>query len=177
MTNKHPWLITIDLDGTLLSDPIEGQYPNTNYNKYNSQIIKKAIEKGHKIAIVTGRPWRDTEKIYRDLDLRTIVANYNGANIHHPHDEIFKPINFGINRKFFKQIIQNKNLKKAMDNFVVEGPSCTQVLNLDDDYMLKQFHIDKNSKDVLQCDLNVELRENPQSFIFKINEKKIDKMN
>ncbi len=173
MTNKHPWLITIDLDGTLLKSS-RGIHPNTEFNDYNLKIIEKALKKGHKVAIVTGRPWRDTEKIYEALGLKTIVANYNGASIHHPHDELFSPINFGINRRLFKQLINETRLGEAMTNFVIEGPTKTHVLDLKDKDMLEQFHIHEGAN-VHQCTKDIEFDENPQSFIFRIDETKVEK--
>ncbi len=70
MKTKNPWLITIDLDGTLLNSS-HGFHPNTSFNEKNLTVIKKLINEGHKVAIVTGRPWRDTKEIYDKLNLRT----------------------------------------------------------------------------------------------------------
>ena len=171
--DKKPWLVTIDLDGTLLNSS-NGIKPHWNFNPKNLEVIKQVIAKGHKVAIVTGRPWRDTEKIYEELGLGTIVGNYNGASIHHPHDKKFSPINVGMNRDLFREILEKTSLKKYVLNFIIEGPTTTFVLDINDEDMLKQFHISKGDN-VKPCGFDLKFIENPQSFIFKIDHKAINK--
>lgn len=79
MAEKH--LITLDLDGTLLTDD-KTISPNT------LKVIKKAREAGHEVMIATGRPFRSSEMYYREMDLNTPIVNFNGAFVHNPkkHD-------------------------------------------------------------------------------------------
>lgn len=168
------WLIVIDLDGTLLKTPKSSIAPAPSVDDFNLKIIKACMEIGHQVAIVTGRPWRDTKEIYNSLGLKTIVGNYNGANIHHPHDAKFSPIITGMNRDFFKKIAERIRSKGALLNFIIEGPSSTHVLNLKDKDMLEQFHI-LNGENVYECSLDLVLNENPQTFIFRVDHKKVDK--
>jgi hydroxymethylpyrimidine pyrophosphatase-like HAD family hydrolase len=48
------------LDGTLLKTPSKEDLlkniPNYDINPLNIKVLKKLIDKGHKVAIVTGRP-------------------------------------------------------------------------------------------------------------------------
>ena len=71
------YLIVLDLDGTIIS----GLY---NITDYTIKIFNKIRELGHKIVIVTGRPFRSSEFIYRKLNLDTPIANYNGQLITNP---------------------------------------------------------------------------------------------
>lgn len=78
----QPHLIVLDLDGTLLTDDkiISIKTKNT---------ILKAKEQGHQVMIATGRPFRASKHIYKELQLNTPIVNFNGAYVHHPLNKQF----------------------------------------------------------------------------------------
>ncbi|BDU67635.1 MAG: haloacid dehalogenase [Candidatus Tyloplasma litorale] len=116
---ENKWLIGIDLDGTFLKDGIQGQR-NYNLSKENIKIIKKVIDMGHKVAIITGRPWDQTKIIYDKLKFRTIVANYNGAHIHIPDDKAFIPVVYSMNKNILEKIFNEEIIKKAFNGVIIE---------------------------------------------------------
>lgn len=184
MNKDNRWLITIDLDGTLLSnDSTNGIYEERIEKKANKTTkdveehlvseknikeIRKCIEKGHKVAIVTGRPWRDTKEIYKKINLYTVVSNYNGAHIHHPHDKGFLEIKTAMNRKFFRKILNDDIMKKIVKNFIIEFDDVTYMLDTNDEGMRKQFHILKNHSGLKECKMDFEPKKNPHVIIFRL---------
>ena len=83
---NEQYLILLDLDGTTL-------YDWQTLSSEVLQTINKVREKGHIVAIATGRPYRSSKVFYDLLNLDTPIVNYNGALIHHPKDHSFKEYN------------------------------------------------------------------------------------
>lgn len=77
---KNRKLIAIDLDGTTLNN-------QSILTPETEQTLKKLADKGHIIAIATGRPYRTSYQYYNQLKLKTPIVNFNGAWAHHPHNE------------------------------------------------------------------------------------------
>ena len=122
------WLFTIDLDGTLLKNSATGEI-----HKKDKSAIKKLIEAGHTVSLVTGRPWRSTQKAYEELGLNTIVGNYNGAQIHNPSDYSFVPLTSYMNLNDVMYILGDKKIKKTMTNLAIEGPGWVMLEKRDKD--------------------------------------------
>lgn len=76
----QPYLIAIDLDGTLLTD-------DKRITMYTKLTIQRLIEDGHYVVIATGRSNRMSILYYDFLGLKTPLINSNGAVIHHPNDK------------------------------------------------------------------------------------------
>lgn len=72
-----PYLIALDLDGTLLTE----KHQITTHAK---NILKQLKNEGHKVMIATGRPFHSSEIYYRELELNTPIINHNGAYVHTP---------------------------------------------------------------------------------------------
>ena len=72
-----PYLIVIDLDGTLMLD-------FSHYDQETVDYIKKLSHEGHKIMLATGRPLRSSYFVYEALGLDTPLINYNGARVTNP---------------------------------------------------------------------------------------------
>lgn len=72
-----PKLIALDLDGTLLNQ--ESQLSQTTI-----ETIQAVQEKGHRVVIATGRPYRMAHGFYKQLQLETPMINFNGSLIHRP---------------------------------------------------------------------------------------------
>lgn len=66
--------IALDLDGTLLNS-------NKEVSKENRDALKKLVENGVEILIVTGRPYPITKKIAQSLEIPLTVICYNGARV------------------------------------------------------------------------------------------------
>ena len=74
MTKK---MIALDLDGTLLRS-------DNTISDYTVETIKKIQNKGHKVVIATGRPYRMALEHYRRLELSTPMISFNGSLTHLP---------------------------------------------------------------------------------------------
>lgn len=74
-------LIAIDLDGTTL------QSDGKSISRYTKYIFKKVESKGHTICITTGRPYRMSINIYRELEMAGPMINFNGALLSDPTDK------------------------------------------------------------------------------------------
>lgn len=79
---KKPYLIAIDLDGTLLRN-------DKTISKHTKNVIDKMIAQGHIVCISTGRPYRLSRQYYEELGLMTPIININGGHVHHPHSAHF----------------------------------------------------------------------------------------
>ena len=160
---REPWLITIDLDGTTLTSHDDGEVSFT-VPEYNKEVLQEAVAKGHKIAVVTGRPWRDTKEIYKELGLSTVVGNYNGAHIHKPGDEGFVQSKTTLNRHILEEINQ-KLFDKYFDNFIIEDDNETLVYDLTDKDMLIKFHVEEGVN-LRQLNTDEELFIDPYSAVY-----------
>ena len=56
----QPYLICLDLDGTLLND-------NKEISSYTKQVLTELQQRGHHIMIATGRPYRASQIYYHEL--------------------------------------------------------------------------------------------------------------
>ena len=70
-------LIAIDLDGTTLN-------ANSELTQETIDTLHAVQKLGHKVAIVTGRPYRSSKEIYNQLNLGGPIVNFNGALCHIP---------------------------------------------------------------------------------------------
>lgn len=77
---KERKLIAIDLDGTTL------QSDGRTISRYTKYVFKRVEALGHIICITTGRPFRMSLEVYRELELKSPVINFNGALISTPND-------------------------------------------------------------------------------------------
>ena len=170
MINKK-WLVTIDLDGTLLKDTTKGRN-NYAYNEKNKEVIKKLQADGHKVAIVTGRPWRDTAPIYESLGLDTIVANYNGAHIHLPNNNKFIDLNFSMNGDLLLKLLSEPILKKVTKAIIIETLQGTYALEDGDKVYLDR--LDNMCKNFIPWKFEDGLTVDPQTVYIGINYHDID---
>lgn len=125
---QKKWLFTIDLDGTLLKDSSTGEI-----SKQDQDAIKRLRDAGHIVTIVTGRPWRSTQKAYETLGLDTIVGNYNGAQIHNPTDYNFIPLTSYMNLNDVMYILGDEKIVDSMSNLAIEGPGWVMLEKRDKD--------------------------------------------
>ena len=108
-----PYLISLDLDGTLLKD-------NKTISQKNLQAIQKAQELGHQVMIATGRSFRFSEQYYKQLNLSSPIVNFNGAYIHHPLDKKWGEYHTPIDLDIVGQIIHTAE-KYNLQNIIAES--------------------------------------------------------
>ncbi|KAF1297454.1 haloacid dehalogenase [Enterococcus sp. JM4C] len=73
-------LIAIDLDGTTLNN-------DSLISTKTAATLKKAMDAGHYVSIATGRPYRMSHHLYKELNLKTPMVNFNGALVHLPEKQ------------------------------------------------------------------------------------------
>ncbi|VEU78208.1 Cof-type HAD-IIB family hydrolase [Mycoplasmopsis columbinasalis] len=122
------FLFAIDLDGTLLSSSASGEI-----HERTLKAIERAKREGHVVCILTGRPWRSTKPIYEKLGLDTVVANYNGAQIHNPKDENFIPYIKYLDLNEMLYVLGDPKVEKEISNVAIEGPGWVQLQHRDKD--------------------------------------------
>lgn len=111
--DEKRWLIVTDLDGTALQD-------HTSLNPTTVKVLKEARKKGHVVCIATGRPPRAAIEFYKELELDTIMANYNGSILVNPADKTFGQMNFMLNKELVEEIVHNDDIMKHVDHWMVE---------------------------------------------------------
>ncbi len=153
----NPHLIVLDLDGTLLNS-------NKEISPFTEKILKALIKEGHLIIFASGRPFRTMEKFYNQLELNTPVIGYNGG-------ELFP---MGNDIKGYRTYFEKGDVLKIIDevgfntfsNIALESPSKVYILNTDDEFS-KWFP--GNGLEVIIGDFRKNLNENPQTFLYHIN--------
>lgn len=95
-------LITLDLDGTTLN-------ANNQLSEHTISTIQKVSNAGNIVSIVTGRPYRMAEDIYDQLQLKTPMANFNGALTHIPHQKWAGEYRRSINKAVVYDLLKNKD--------------------------------------------------------------------
>ncbi len=169
------WLITVDLDGTFLQSPTKtGKHEaNTNYHPKNLEVVNKLVAQGHKVAIVTGRPWKDAKEVYESMGLRSIIANYNGSHIHFPnHDDEFSTLTYSINKEILNKVINEELLKEATKSILIETMETTYSTDITTDLAVK-ITSDRDMK-VEEWKVGNPIIGNPLSSLIEIDLEKID---
>ncbi|QJR44000.1 Cof-type HAD-IIB family hydrolase [Mycoplasma miroungirhinis] len=139
-SKQRRFLFAIDLDGTLLANSATGAiHPKTE------EQIKRAVNEGHIVSIITGRPWRSTKHIYEKLGLNSIVGNYNGAHIHSPNDPFFIPTISYLDLNEVLYILGDPKVEKEISNYAIEGPDWVQ-LKYRDEALEKVFNFSNATK-------------------------------
>jgi Cof subfamily protein (haloacid dehalogenase superfamily) len=98
--DNNRYLFVLDLDGTVL-------YDFDSISQSLSHYIQDIQKQGHKVIIATGRPFRSSQFVYQAFGLDTPIINYNGALIHHPLDQSFKPISRRVKKEIIYDIFDN----------------------------------------------------------------------
>lgn len=74
----QPFIIALDLDGTLLRS-------DETLSSFTINTLRKLQQLGHHIIITTGRHARLSLHFYHEIGLNGPIINNNGALCHHPH--------------------------------------------------------------------------------------------
>lgn len=123
-------LILIDLDGTTLKNDHHTIHPLTR------DALNRAIAKGHIVCICTGRTSRDAEKIYNDLELKTVLVSLDGGHISDPVHKLFKRIVLPISETVIKKIMTHEALEDKIDNAIIEYYNKGMSINPDDKFFV-----------------------------------------
>lgn len=133
-------LILVDLDGTALKSNGKEIHPLT------LEVLKKASELGHIVCIVTGRPHRGSIKFYKQLGLKTLLCNFNGAHIHDPDIKNFKRLIFPISENIIKDILNEEYIFNNIENAIIEYYN-KAVCWKQDEFFETYFHLDTIADD------------------------------
>jgi Cof subfamily protein (haloacid dehalogenase superfamily) len=95
----NPYLIALDLDGTLLKD-------DKTISGKSIAILQRLKSEGHQICISTGRPYRSSAIYYEQLKLDSPIVNFNGAFVHHPKDKSWGRFHTSLDLHVVKDIIE-----------------------------------------------------------------------
>ncbi|KKI93595.1 phosphatase [Bacillus sp. SA1-12] len=160
-----PFLIALDLDGTLLKD-------DKTISPDSKAIIQKAMAAGHIVCIATGRPFRSSSIYYDELQLTTPIVNFNGAFVHHPKNDEWGTYHKTLDLKVVKEIIETAE-KHRIHNMLAEI--------IDDVYF--HYHDEKlldifsmGNPNIKIGDLRVSLGDDVTSILIHADEDDVDKI-
>jgi len=156
-----PYLIVLDLDGTLMSD-------FSTYDEETFRYLNKLRELGHIIMIATGRPFRSSYFVYRALHLNTPLINYNGARVTNPTDPNFSVTDLRIDKNDLLDIIEH--IRPSLINVFCEIIDDIYVMNYNEE-IHPFLHVDGGCLHV--GELKDILPDNPNGALFFIDKDKI----
>lgn len=93
------YLIGLDLDGTLLDDDVKIPIKTKQY-------LQKLKKHGHKIVILTGRPYRGCKEYYDELKLDTPLVCDNGSAIYGCREKDFNSVLLTIDKPIVDALFQ-----------------------------------------------------------------------
>ncbi|MCF6409233.1 Cof-type HAD-IIB family hydrolase [Pseudalkalibacillus salsuginis] len=156
---SQPYLIAVDLDGTLLKD-------DKTVSIQTKKVLKRAMEHGHHVVISTGRPYRGSEQFYHELDLTTPIINFNGAFIHHPKNPGWGRFHSPMDMDVAQSIIETC-LEFEVKNVIAEVLDDVY-LHYEDEFIINSFLIDKTNLNI--GNLIQVLPHNPTSILVRPND-------
>lgn len=158
----EPYLICLDLDGTLLND-------NKEISNYTKQVLTELQQRGHYIMIATGRPYRASQIYYHELNLTTPIVNFNGAYVHHPKDNSFDTIDEILDLDTAKNIIQA--LQQCQVSNIIAEVKDYVFINSYDARLFEGFSM--GNPRIQTGNLLTHLKESPTSILIEAEEEKI----
>lgn len=149
---KNRYLILSDLDGTLLNN--KGKLDDLTI-----RAVKKLVNNGHVFCILTGRSAEMSLWVYRQLNLKHLLSNYNGSYIWHPNNPEFKVFTFSFNYEVIENILNEKVIWKSVKNIVILNNKGTYISNFpttkkDKEWYYQNLHITDDGN-VFQIDKNL----------------------
>lgn len=143
-------IITVDLDGTLLS-------PDNKITKYTKKIIKLLINKGLYIVFASGRHHVDMMYIRDNLNIRIFMITSNGARVYNLDNQLIFENNLDIDiaykltclkyldSEIITQVYQNDQW--YINNSKIKNNFCPSLSSLKYKYFnLNEFNLNKVSK-------------------------------
>jgi 5-amino-6-(5-phospho-D-ribitylamino)uracil phosphatase len=160
MNKSH--LIAVDLDGTLLTD-------NKSISPKTKKALQNAMLAGHQVVIATGRPFRASHMIYKELNLNSPIVNFNGALVHHPQSAAWGTYHSPFDVKTAQKIVEASE-GFAVKNILAEVMDDVYIHYQDND-MLDLFSAGSNK--VETGDLREILLHDPTSILIHAHEEKV----
>lgn len=157
---EKPYLIALDLDGTLLNN-------DKIISKSTVRYLKK-LKDHHYVVLATGRPFRSFKKYYDQLELNTPMVCYNGAYVTHPLDASFPTTSFSFPKEIAIDIYEA--LHDILDNVMCETNK--HIWMLKKELTLASFFWLDNM-DIIYGPLTSTLKENPMTMILKSKERSL----
>ncbi|MHA6258445.1 Cof-type HAD-IIB family hydrolase [Sporosarcina sp. CAU 1771] len=158
-----PHLIVLDLDGTLLTDA------KTITHK-TAQTLMQAKEQGHHIMIATGRPYRASERYYKELNLNTPIINFNGAFVHHPTNHSWQPVHKTLSLSVVQDVMEamqqfpwNNIFAEVMDDVYMQ---------IHDERMIDIFSTGKPK--ITTGEIRSHLKRDPTTLLIQADEHNVD---
>lgn len=156
-----PYLIVLDLDGTLMPD-------FSTCDEETFAYLRKLQADGHHIMLATGRPFRSSYFVYQKLGLHTPLINYNGARVTNPTDSSFPITDLRIDKDDLLEIIEH--IRPTLINVFCEIIDDIYVMNYNDD-IHPFLHVDGGILHVGEIK-NI-LPDNPNGALFFIDKDSI----
>lgn len=116
MINKkeQQHLILIDLDGTSLNKDYK------TFNTFNKKVLKRLVQRGHKVCIVTGKNFLSAYPFYKELELDTYLATYNGAYIVNPTNDSKEKFFSPISNSILNSIMEEPKIKETLKDTLID---------------------------------------------------------
>lgn len=160
-----PYLIAIDLDGTLLKD-------DKTISDRTLQTINQVQTLGHYVMIATGRPFRASHIYYKQMNLNTPIINYNGAYVHHPLNQAWQTFHAPMDLDVAYQIIDTCN-KYNIKNIMVQVKDNVYLQNYDE--MIMEF-ISFGNPTIQTGQVRENLKSDPTSILIHPTEEEVSKI-
>jgi Cof subfamily protein (haloacid dehalogenase superfamily) len=164
-TMNEPYLIVLDLDGTLLNN-------EKQISSHTKHILHKCRELGHEVMIATGRPFRASESYYQELKLTTPIVNFNGAHVHYPNHPEWEIKHSPIPRPAALAVLETCQLFH-IKNVMVEVLDTIFVEKMDHD-LLNTFNLDISEITVGPITQN--LKTDPTSVLIRTEPQDLDNL-
>lgn len=160
-----PYLICLDLDGTLLND-------NKEISDYTKKVLTSLQKQGHYLMIATGRPYRASQIYYHELNMNTPIVNFNGAYVHHPKADDFETKHEVLDVDIARSMIEA--LQKANVTNIIAEVRDSVFINDHDPRLFEGFSI--GNPKIQTGNLLEKLNESPTSILVEAEEVNITRI-
>lgn len=157
-----PYLIALDLDGTLLKD-------DKTISENTLQTIQRLKDDGHHVCISTGRPYRSSSMYYQQMELTTPIVNFNGAFVHHPQDDSWGRYHTSLPLDVVKQLVdisESYNVHNVLAEVIDDV-----YFHYHDEHLIDAFNM--NTTNVTVGDLRENLGEDVTSVLIHAKEEDV----
>ncbi|KFF57425.1 phosphatase [Bacillus subtilis] len=157
-----PYLIALDLDGTLLKD-------DKTISENTLRTIQRLKDSGHYVCISTGRPYRSSSMYYRQMELTTPIVNFNGAFVHHPLDDSWGRYHTSLPLDVVKQLVdisESYNVHNVLAEVIDDV-----YFHYHDEHLIDVFNM--NTTNVTVGDLRENLGEDVTSVLIHAKEEDV----
>lgn len=157
-----PYLIALDLDGTLLKD-------DKTISENTLHTIQRLKDDGHYVCISTGRPYRSSSMYYQQMELTTPIVNFNGAFVHHPQDDSWGRYHTSLPLDVVKQLVdisESYNVHNVLAEVIDDV-----YFHYHDEHLIDAFNM--NTTNVTVGDLRENLGEDVTSVLIHAKEEDV----